>query len=1433
MSGSKIEFKIVGIGASSGGLNAVRALLKALPDKTGCAFLLVQHLDPVHESMLVELLSGDTHLTVVQAVDGVGIEPEHMYVIPPGYFMSVEAGGIRLTHLRERHGARLPFDFLLNSMSQEYGPLAISVVLSGSGADGSGAIGAIKETGGLVLIQDPNEAEFDGMPRNAISQAVNADVLPVASIADAIMNYQQGSGRPPSNPRPAVTMAHLHEIIELLKSSTPNDFSSYKYGTLQRRIEKRLAMIDIPEGAIEQYIAVLRRSEEERQNLARDLLINVTGFFRDPKVFDLLREKIIPEILLNKVRDDTVRIWVAGCSTGEEAYSLAVLFLDRINAMELGIKLQIFASDADAEAVAVAREGHYSLASVEAIPSDLLQSYFTRNETGYSVAPQVRGSVIFTVQNVLSDPPFSRIDLVSCRNLLIYLETEAQAKVLALFSFALRESGILLIGRSETVGRMDDRFKLISKSERVYSRVGHRGSGEFRFNLASGDTTRLPNAASRVGTASRQNILAELVSQALLGRYVPATILINRRYEYLYSIGPTEKFLQIAPGPASLDLFAITPKSLHNKIRSAIFRAGQDQKAFVVNGAKTDINGARLQFSIHVELLSNQGEELFLICFVEETAAGRRIARPRGSHPEVGRVSELEHELDETRAELEGAIRNLEIASEEQKIIAAEALSLNEEYQSTNEELVTSKEELQSLNEELTALNNQLHETLERQRAISNDLENVLYSTDVPTLFLDQALNIRFFTPATRLLFNVIPSDVGRPFSDLSMLMEDPDLRTDAVAALKIGNLIDKEVAARDGRWYIRRIKPFRTEQGSTEGVVITFIDMSAQKQISEDRETAKKSAEHATEAKSHFLAAASHDLRQPLQTLKLLQGLLEKSVEDGQSRIFVTRMEETLASMSGILNTVLDINQIEAGMVQVKPESFSIDAILERLLEEFAYQASAKGLDLRVVRSGLAIHTDPRLLEQIIRNLLSNALKYTLTGKILFGCRRLGGKKLRIEVWDTGIGIPENQIADVFKEYHRLDVPPGSGGQGLGLGLSIVKRLSDLLDLNVSVRSMSGKGSVFSIDVERAVAGEALVTVPAPSRQIDSRKNVPVASVLVIEDEDGMRELLRIGLEQMGLIVAATGSAAGAIEIIRDAKFTPDIVLADYNLSQGLNGLEAIDEIRGIVGRQIPALILTGDISSNALRKYAQKKIPHINKPAKLREVIGAIHDLLASRQETELPKVDPAKEDDHADSRRLIEIIDDDKGVRDNVQTLFNGAGWLVTSYVSAEDYLSRYSSERRSCLLIDAYLPGMNGLELLRLLRERGHAYPIIVITGHSEVAMAVEAMKRGAMDFIEKPFSAEEIHTSVGKAFELSRNHNEQSERRETARAKLAQLTTRQSQILERIVAGEPNKIIAAEMKLSQRTVENHRASIMRRTGSSSLSMLLRLVAAAEK
>ncbi len=1420
------EYKVVGIGASSGGLSAIRALLKELPAPTGCAFLLVQHLHPDHESMLAELLADVTTLTVVQAVDGADLRPEHVYVIPPGVYMSVEAQKIRLSRDPEQRGVRLPFDFLTRSLAKEYGHRAISVILSGTGSDGSVTASLLGAAGGLVLVQEPKEAAFDGMPRSAIASAACAAVLPIAGIAEAIIRYQPLAANAPSGAIDPKKTGFLPQIIEVLRRSTPNDFSSYKHGTLQRRVEKRLAILGIPEDEAERYLDMLENSEEERRYLAKNLLINVTGFFRDITVFDFLRSRIIPDLIRAKLGDDTIRIWVAGCSTGEEAYSLAILFLQHIKSSGLAFKVQVFGSDADPDAIAIARHGHYPASAVQTVPPQFLSDYFIRDETGYSVLPELRESVIFAVHNVLSDPPFSNMDLVSCRNLLIYLEPDAQAQVLALLSFALHENGVLLIGKSETVGRMDDRFRLISKAERVYRRLGGQIADDLHFKMTAISNSLAPTPPGRVSGIEHQNTLGAIVSHALLDRHIPPAILINRQGDYLYSVGPTEKILQFAPGPASYNLYSITPKSLHNKIRSAIHRAARDDKPFVAHGAKLEIDGIEVQFSIEVDPLSDHNGELLLICFVEERQTDELTNSQPGGSADSARFIELELELEETRAELQDAIHSLEIAGREQKIITAEALSLNEEYQSTNEELVTSKEELQSLNEELTSLNSQLQETLERQQSIFNDLENVLVSTDVPMLFLDVSLRIRFFTPAMRSLFNILPSDVGRPFSDLSPLADDMSLSTDALAVLETGGSIDKETAARDGRWYIRRIKPYRMKQGRIEGVVITFIDMSVQKQIAEGRESAKRSAELATEAKSKLLTAASHDLRQPLQTLKLLHGLLEKSADDPQSRIFVKRMEETLTSMSRILNTVLDIDQIEAGIVHPQFENFAVNDILERLEREFSYQARAKGLQLRVVSCQRVIHTDPRLLEQIVRNLLSNALKYTLKGRILVGCRRKG-EKLKLQVWDTGIGIPENQIGNVFNEYHRVDADHEDREYGLGLGLSIVKRLSDLTGLNVSVCSTAGKGSVFSVEIDMAPRGSPRVTLPQTARQVPSH---PTASVLVVEDEDGMRDLLEMGLEQAGYSVAAAANGSQAINLVQNADFVPEIILADLNLHPGMDGISAITNIRSLLGHATPALILTGDISSLTLRKCARHKIAHLNKPAKLKDIVNAIVVLQTQAQDPEMSG-DTATTQDNACT--LIEIIDDDAGVRDSVEFFFGDGAWSVMTYISAEAYLAGYDPERASCLLIDAHLTGMSGLDLLSQLKEKHHRFPMIIVTGHSDVHMAVEAMKRGAVDFVEKPFSSQEIQLSVRKALLSSRGNGERAERRDAARKTLSVLTTRQRQILDRILSGQPNKIIAAEMKISQRTVENHRASIMRRTGSASLPALLRVVVAAEE
>ena len=661
---------------------------------------------------------------------------------------------------------------------------------------------------------------------------------------------------------------------------------------------------------------------------------------------------------------------------------------------------------------------------------------------------------------MLADPPFSRLDLVSCRNLLIYLRPEAQAKVVSLFHFALREGGILLLGSSETVGNVDGRFEVISKSERLYRHIGRSRSGELRFSMSAADGVRAPPRRGPDQTSSRQAALADLCRRLVMETYAPAAVLINRKHECLYYLGPTDSYLRVAPGHPIHDLLAMVREGVRTKLRSAIQRASQENTRIVVAGGRINRNGNALSFSIAVQPVLSEGEELLLICFIDEPKHERRRGRPT-TPGDVPRVAELEQELEATRTELQGAIRNLEISSEEQKAINEEALCVNEEFQSTNEELLTSKEELQSLNEELTALNSQLQESLERQRTTSNDLQNVLYSTDVATLFLDANLNIRFFTPATKSLFSVIPSDVGRPLADLNSLAADGALLTDARTVLQTLAPLEREIEAQSGAWYIRRILPYRTQDNGVEGVVITFADITERRHAADALGAAKRQAELASVAKSRFLAAASHDLRQPLQTLSLLQGLLAKTVEGERVQKLVARLDETLGAISGMLNTLLDINQIEAGTVRAEMVSFPINDLLDRLRDEFTYHAQAQRLALRVVLCGLSIHSDPRLLEQMIRNLLSNALKYTKRGKVLLGCRRREGM-LSIEIWDTGVGIPDEELQAIFEEYHQLDNAARERSRGLGLGLSIVQRLGNLLGYRVRVRSQplaSGQG--------------------------------------------------------------------------------------------------------------------------------------------------------------------------------------------------------------------------------------------------------------------------------------------------------------------------------------------------------------------------------------
>ena len=1547
-----VDFPVVALGASAGGLDAFKKVFDALPANSGMAFVLILHLDPTHESLMVDLLTGHTPMKVLQATDRMQLARDCVYLIPPGAYLAIEDCTLRLSKPRERHGARMPFDFFLRSLAEECGERAVCAILSGTGTDGSLGLKAVKEKGGLVIVQDPEEAAFDGMPRSAIMSGGADLVLKVAKIPQALLRYARQTyvkaGATDARSPDAVQEAFAG-IIDLLAAKTPHDFSLYKQGTLQRRIERRMAMAGIDNG--DGYLQVLREDSGERELLAKDLLINVTHFFRDPAAFELLGEQIIPELVQRQTLDRPLRIWVPGCSTGEEAYSIAMLFLEQIAAAKRNIKLQVFASDIDADCVMFARNGVYP-ESIEAdVTPTRLTRFFTKEDHSYRVVRELREAVVFTSQSLLADAPFSRLDLISCRNLLIYLGAEAQRKVLSLFHFALQEEGVLFLGSAETVGNVTDRFEPVSKKHRIYRHIGRSRPSEVAFPGGTNTAGRLlANSLMQQTMPRRRSGFGELSQRALLEAYAPASVLINAKHEGLYYSGSVDRYLKVVSGEGTRDVLAMAREGLRAKLRSAIQRAKQDHARVTVTGAQVKRNECPVGVTITVLPVEGEDEDLFLVSFVDDPTLELSPAKPFESAADALRVTQLEQELAATREDLQSAIRDLEMANEDQKAINEEVMSVNEEYQSTNEELETSKEELQSLNEELTALNSQLHDTVEQQRAASNDLQNILNSTDVATLFLDADYNIRFFTSAAKSLFNIIASDIGRPLGDLTRRFNDDDLLSDARAVLAGHPTVRREVRADDGNWFMRGVLPYQSGDGRVDGLVITFAGISeikaAEREIEAARayldsiiatirqplvvldndlrvvsasssfhrifsvrpedligrhiraagnhldvpalqefltsiqargtticdqeiemelpglgrrsfsmsarvlreepsarrkilvaivdvtdikregkalELAKSEADRANVGKSRFLAAASHDLRQPLQTISFLQGILEKRVRDEPTLKLVRRLDETVNTMSSMLDKLLDINQLEAGIVRPTIVDFPIKPLLDELTTEFAYHTAANGLDWRVVSSSLIARSDRRLLEQIMRNLLSNAAKYTNKGKLLLGCRR-HGDNLRIEVWDTGPGIPALELQAIFEEFHQLDNPARERSKGLGLGLAIVQRLADLLGHKIDVRSRLDAGSVFTIEVP--LGRPALAEVSAPSQKEDQESTPLRGTVLIIEDDPAVLETLQLLFDAEGhrTVVAADGHKA--LELAAQRSPVPDLIIADYNLPKGLNGLETITRLQGQAQHTIPAIVLTGDISTGSLREIAGHGCVQLNKPVRATELTRLAQRLMAGPRPAASDSLQQPPLLLDEDKSSTIFVVDDDRTIREAMRDLLSENGYAVELFADAEAFLGSYRPGREGCLLVDVLMPGMSGVELIERLKAEGRQLPAIMITGSGAVPMAVQAMKAGAVDFIEKPVRHEELLVSVKHALDQTRDTATLSARRDKAARSVASLTTRQRQILDLVVAGHPSKNIAADLGISQRTVDNHRAAIMRKTGSKSLPALIR-------
>ncbi|MCC5859118.1 MAG: PAS domain-containing protein [Ectothiorhodospiraceae bacterium] len=831
--------RIVGLGASAGGLTALEAFFAHAPPDGGLAYIVVQHLDPTQKALLPQLLQRVTAMPVREAAQGMGVAADHIYVIPPNAELSLSDGTLHLAQPTEPRGMRLPVNVLFSSLARELGEHAIGVVLSGMGSDGTPGMQAIKAVGGLTLAQQPDTAQFDAMPRSAIAAGCVDIIAPAEVLATRILSYVHqlpDSAQPgDEDASPVAPQQPLARIIRLLQRHTGHDFSLYKTSTLHRRIERRQAIHGVD--SLTAYADFLGRNPQEIDLLFKELLIGVTRFFRDPEVWDCLVETSLPALLERCGPSRPLRAWVVGCSTGEEPYSLAMALREAAERLPAptGFALQIFASDLSPDAIAAARRGQYPLSIAEAVPAARLERYFRRHDTYFQVNADIRDLVLFAQHDVVLDPPFTRLDLLVCRNLLIYFDAALQRKLIPMFHYCLRPDGLLVLGTSETLGRQTHLFDPVQPALRIYSRRGAPSdqSREFLLNAFPPltRTTKEHSVSTPNLPADKGENLQSAADHVLLQVYAPAAVLLNSDGDIVYISGRTGKYLEPAAGKANWNIHAMARPGLRAPLARALKQAGQQSEPVHLHDLALTETENSLILDITVQCFSqpNVLHGMTMVVFREvpprPAVQGRKGSRSAMEAAHAAELQQCRDEIITLREEARLSRDALQSSNEELQ-------STNEELQSTNEELTTSKEEMQSMNEELQTINSEMQAKLDDLAQAQSDMQNVLNSIEIAILFLDQSLNVRRYTERASSIFSLRESDLGRPLSDLTTILDYPGLHEDAVDTLRTLEASEKQIEAADGRWFSVRIIPYRRLDNVIDGVVITFFDITETKAL-------------------------------------------------------------------------------------------------------------------------------------------------------------------------------------------------------------------------------------------------------------------------------------------------------------------------------------------------------------------------------------------------------------------------------------------------------------------------------------------------------------------------------------------------------------------------------------------------------------------------
>jgi len=1145
--------KVIGIGASAGGLEAIQHLFDHVPSNTGHAFVIIQHLSPNYKSLMPELLAKHTDMDIFTAENKQELKPNCIFLNKSQRNLKVKGNRLYLIEKGSRSNLNLPIDIFFHSLGEEHQENAIGVILSGTGSDGSRGIKTIKEKGGLVFIQKPETAHFDGMPNSSIGTGMADYILPPQSIGELISNHTHDQLIEDNS----AEGLFLNVLIELQKHKGV-DFGKYKRNTLSRRLEKRINMSKTQ--SLKSYLEIIKHDENERENLHNDFLIGVTNFFRDPPAYDILEKDVFPELCGKSSKEQTIRIWVPGCSTGEEAYSIAIALDSYIEKNKLDLDFKIFASDIHESNLIKAGLGVYNTNAVDELKKAHLENYFVKTGDQIRIAKKIRDKVIFAYNNLLKDPPFIRVDFISCRNLLIYLDSKSQQKIINNFSFSLNENGFLFLGNSESLGNSMKLFTTIDSKWKVF-----RFKGEFsksrQKTIGLDAESYTSNFEPIKAMHPRLQDTSELPFYKFLGsHYSPSLVLVDKNFEIHFIKGDINKRLNIQEGIFQKNIVQMVNQNLASIIRNGIGRSAKNNSPVVVKDIVIEKNDpVKFDLKIFKSEIKN-AEDLFVIEFGEDKEANEIPLEIDSAHFDSlasERIEELEYELRIKSDDLRNLVEELETSNEELQ-------SSNEELMASNEELQSTNEELQSVNEELFTVNSELQEKNEELLSIYNNLNNLYSSQEIATLFLDKNLSIKFFTPHISAILGLKETDINRSLENFMFFDENTRKKIIKESKKSIKNGSRFEIKVQDnGRNHLIKIYPFLNGQ-TIEGVNITLVDVTPLHEKEIQLIEARNQAIEASKQKDIFLSNFSHEIRTPITSIigfvNLLKnnGLTKKSKEE-----YINHIQSSYDQLMTIINDILDLSKLEKGFININKESLLLVDLLDRLIKkhqkQLAYESHNIRLELKHPEENLKnlkIITDPVRLTQVLNNLLTNAIKFTPDGKIEVGYEMATTKKIKIWVKDEGIGIKKEKQELIFERFAQVEEKLSMQMGGIGLGLSIAKKIMSSLNGTIGLKSTYGKGTTFTITLPIS-SGIAKSSSAIPK----SRKPYNVNKLLIADDSPSIQFYYKSLLSKKRITLLQAYNGQEAVDICKKNQDI-DLVLMDLRMPIK-DGITAFNEIR------------------------------------------------------------------------------------------------------------------------------------------------------------------------------------------------------------------------------------------------------------------------------